>query len=234
MPADAYSPRRYRYHSPMRAKHCQPNHPMQKEAPQSSSGKIRRQIKTIAYAECQVEDHLMRVKELIVIAIARFHREVRGRWTPSRVRDERFSRPRLPQCYLRWDIGAISWPEPDLNAVISRFRHDIVSATIVVKCSTVGEATVREDDPTPLIEVDGGVAIGADGSSATLFFSVGACTRDDAYPVCGRFQPAGGIVHPGRVCRVAWFSVFKLTPTREKGMRVSASARKEEKRARLR
>jgi hypothetical protein len=112
----------------------------------------------------------MRVKELVVIAIARFHREVRGRWTPSGVRDKRYSRPRLPQCYLRWDIGAISWPEPDLNAVIPRFRHDVVSAAIVIKCRTVGEATVGEEDTTPLIEVDGGVAIGAESSSATVCF----------------------------------------------------------------
>jgi hypothetical protein len=83
----------------------------------------------------------MRVKVLVVIAIVRVKREVCGRFTPGGVRRERLS---LALGYLWWDVGAISLPEPDLDAIVSRSRHDVVSATIEVKRRAVG-ATVEED-----------------------------------------------------------------------------------------
>lgn len=87
----------------------------------------------VAYAECQVEDHLMRIKELVVTARARVQREVRGGRTPSGVREQRFSLEHPAIGNLFWDVGAVSWPEPDLNAAIARFQHDVVSATVEVK-----------------------------------------------------------------------------------------------------
>jgi len=117
------------------------------------------------YAERQVENYDMRVKVLVVIAMARVHRERRGWLTPSRVRRECFS-PALGN--LRWDAGAVSRPEPDLNATISRSRHNIISSAIEVKGSAVGEGTV-ELHPAPLIAADRGVAVAADGSSTGSF-----------------------------------------------------------------
>lgn len=36
------------------------------------------------------------------------------------------------------------------------------------------------------------------------------------YPVCCRVPPSEGIVQFGAVCKVAWFSLFRLTPARRK------------------
>jgi hypothetical protein len=48
----------------------------------------------VAYAECQVEDHLMSIKKLVIVAKALVHREVCGRFTPSGVgRVERLTGP---------------------------------------------------------------------------------------------------------------------------------------------
>ena len=63
--------------------------------------------------------------------------------------------------YLRWDGGIVSLPEPDFNAMISGFRHDVVSTAIGVKWCAIGGATV-EGDTTPLVEVDRCVAVVAD------------------------------------------------------------------------
>lgn len=74
----------------------------------------------------------MRVEVRVVVAIARAHGEIRGRWAPAGVRVERSSsRPAL--AYLRWDVIAVSGPEVDLNAKRSRFHHDIVSAAVHVE-----------------------------------------------------------------------------------------------------
>jgi hypothetical protein len=117
-----------------------------------------------AYAERQVENHAMRVKESVVIAIVRVRRERRDGLTPSRVRRESFS----AFGNLRWDAGAVSRPEPDVNAAILRSRHNIISPAIEVKGGAVGEGTV-EGHPTPFIAVDGGIAVVADGSSTGSF-----------------------------------------------------------------
>jgi hypothetical protein len=119
-------------------------------------------------AECQVEDHLMRIKELVVTAEARVQREVRGGWTPSGVREERFSLEHPAIGYLYWDVGAVSWPEPDLNAAIARLRHDVVSATVVVKFCAVGQVTVQLN-ATPLVEVGISVAVVTECGSAVPF-----------------------------------------------------------------
>ena len=48
----------------------------------------------IAYAECQVENYLMSIKIIVVVAKALVHREVCGWFTPSGVgRVERFIGP---------------------------------------------------------------------------------------------------------------------------------------------
>jgi len=75
--------------------------------------------------------------------------------------------------YLRWDGGIVSLPEPDFNAIISGFRHDVVSTTILVKWCAVGGATVGEADTTPLVEVDECVAVVAERGPAASFFDYG-------------------------------------------------------------
>src|SRR5579863_7454916 len=125
--------------------------------------------------------------------------------------------------YLRWDGRIVSLPEPDLDAIISGFRHDVVSTTIEVKWCAVGGggATVGEDDTTPLVGVGKCVAVVAGGSPVASFFRLRResgsehPSRKETHPVCDRFAPWGNSVHPGSVCKVAWFCVFKLTPVRE-------------------
>jgi len=159
----------------------------------------------------------MCVKVLVVIAKARVHGEVRSGFTPSSVRCDLFSIRYPTSDYLRWDVGAISRPEPELNAGISRFRYNVISATIEVKCRAVGGATSREDDTTPFVGVGERVAVVAGGGSVRSNFekensvSVRA-NRKGSYPVCGRALLLGGIVHPGVVCKLAWFCVLKLMP----------------------
>ena len=166
----------------------------------------------------------MRVKILVVIAMARVQGEIGGRITPSGVRhvNEHISGPRGPMAYLRRNGGIVSLPEPDLNAIISGFRHDVVSTTILVKWCAVGGATVGEADTTPLVEVDQCVAVVAEGGPAASFFVYGESqgpsshpSGRETHPVCGRLPPWGKIVHPGAVCNVAWFLAFKLTPVRD-------------------
>jgi hypothetical protein len=140
--------------------------------PQSCSGKHRRPVEKFAYAKCQVEDHHVRVKILVVIAMARVQGEVRSRIAPREVRrvNEHISAPCRPMAYRRWDGVIASLSEPDFNAGISRFRHDVVSTTIEVKWCAVGGATVGEGDTTPLVEVNKCVAVVAGGSPAASFF----------------------------------------------------------------
>jgi hypothetical protein len=107
----------------------------------------------------------MRVKEMVVTAVVRVQREVRGGRTPYGVRVERISLEHLAIGYLYWDVEAISWPEPDLNAAFARFRHDVVSATVEVKCCAVGLATVQLN-ATPLVEAGESAAFFAECSSA--------------------------------------------------------------------
>jgi len=113
----------------------------------------------------------MRVEELVVIAIVWVQREVRIRWTPcvKGVSNERFFFPCSPR-YLRWGVGAVSRPEPDLNSAISRFQHDIVSTTIEVKRGPVGGDIFGELDATPLVEISVSVAVVTKDSSVVLFF----------------------------------------------------------------
>jgi hypothetical protein len=163
----------------------------------------------VAYAKCQVEDHLMRIKKLVVTAEARVQREVCGGLTPSGVREQRFSLEHPAAGNLYRDVGAFSWPEPDLNAAIARFRHDVVSAIVEVECGAVGQATVQLN-ATPLVEVGKSVAVVTECSSAWPFVKKNKVGRDlgsrgYTHPVCTRL---GGIVHPGRVCKVAWFCTF--------------------------
>lgn len=115
----------------------------------------------------------MCVKVLVVVAKARVHGKVRSGFTPSGVRRDLFSIRYPTSDYLRWDIGAISRPEPELNAGISRFRRNVVSATIEVKCRAVGGATSREDDTTPFVGVGERVAVVAGGGSVRSFFEKG-------------------------------------------------------------
>jgi len=112
----------------------------------------------------------MCVKVLVVIAKARIHGEVRSGFTPSGVRCDLFSIRYPTLDYLRWDVGAISRPEPELNAGISRVQHNVVSATIEVKCRAVGGATSREDDTTPLVGVGGRFAVVTGDGSVRSFF----------------------------------------------------------------
>jgi len=166
----------------------------------------------------------MCVKVLVVLATVR--REVSGRFAPSGVRKEQISLEQPALSYLRWDVGAVSRPEPDLNAVISRFGHDVISTTIEVKCCAVGGATVRDEDTTPLVVICRSPAAVTDGSSA--WFTKQKAEKElecsertqgkETYPVWGRSGPSGGIAHPGRVCKVAWFCMFKLTPAREEAL----------------
>ena len=156
----------------------------------------------------------MCVKVLVVIAIARVQREVRSGFPPSGVRCNLFSIWYPALGYLRWDVGTISRPEPKSNAGISRSRRNVVSATIEVKWRTVGGAT--EEDTTPFVGVGERVAVVAGGGSVRSYFeteqrrSGSECAnRQRTYPVCAR---PGGIVHPGVVCKLAWFSVLKLIP----------------------
>jgi hypothetical protein len=118
-----------------------------------------------AYAERQVENYDMRFKVLVVIAMAGVHRERRGWLTPSRVRRESIS-PALGN--LRWDVGAVSRPEIDVNATIWRPLHNIISSAIVVKGSAIGDGAV-EFHRTSLIAVESGVAVVADGRSTGSF-----------------------------------------------------------------
>ena len=121
--------------------------------------KIRdREAGKVTYAECQIEDHLMRIKELVITTVARLQGEVRGGQTPRGVREERFSLEHSAMGYLYWDVGAVSFPEPDLNAALARFQHDVVSATVQVKCCAVGQATVQLN-ATPLVEIGESVAV---------------------------------------------------------------------------
>jgi len=128
--------------------------------------------------EGQVEDYLMRVKELVVIAIVRVYREARVRWTPSvkGVSNERFSVPCSPQGYLWWGVKAVSRPEPDLNAAISRFQHDVVSTTIEVKRGAVGGDICGELDATPLVEISVSIAVVTKGVSRLPPSIGGHCT----------------------------------------------------------
>ena len=166
---DTYSFRRSRCHSRMIPKYYQPNHPVEEGAHLS---RVRENIGEVAYAKCQVEDHHMRVKILVVTAMARVQGEVRGRITPRGVRhvNEHISAPCSPMAYLLWDCVIASPPEPYFNAGISRSRHDIVSTTIEVKWCAVGGATVGEGDTTPLVGVSKCVAVVAGGSPAASFF----------------------------------------------------------------
>jgi hypothetical protein len=93
MPWDAYSPRKYPSHIPMRAKYCQPSHPVQKEGRTSVVlGQIgTRQIKQVTYAKCEVKYYLVGVKVIGVVAKVRAHGEIGGRGTPTGVRVERSS-----------------------------------------------------------------------------------------------------------------------------------------------
>jgi hypothetical protein len=77
----------------MRAKYCQPSHPVQKEGSTSVvlGQKGTRQIKVVTYAECEVKYYLVRVKVIVVVAKVRAHREIGGRDTPAGVRVERSS-----------------------------------------------------------------------------------------------------------------------------------------------
>jgi hypothetical protein len=111
----------------------------------------------------------MRVKELVVSAVARVQREVCGRSTPKRVRKNRFSLVQPAVKDLRWDVGTVSRPEPDLNTTIARLHHDIESATVEVKSRAVGLGTV-ELNATPLVEVSESVAVVAQCGSAGSFF----------------------------------------------------------------
>ena len=113
----------------------------------------------------------MRVKELVVIAIARVNREARVRWTPSGkgVNNERFSVRCSPQGYLRWDVKTVSWPEPDMNAAISRFHHGVVSATIEVKRGAIGGDIVGELDATPFVEISVSIAVVTNAGSVVSF-----------------------------------------------------------------
>jgi hypothetical protein len=161
MPVDAYSHHKCLFRSRMWPKHCQPNHPVEK--PQSYSRTIEQKTREVTYAECQVEDYLVCVKVLVVLATVQ--REVCGRFAPSGVRKEHISLEQPALSYLRWDV-AVSRPEPDLNAIISRSGHDVISTTIEVKCRAVGGATVRDEDTTPLVVICRSPAAVADGSSA--------------------------------------------------------------------
>jgi hypothetical protein len=157
----------------------------------------------------------------ILVVLATVRREVCGRFAPSGVGKEQISFEQPALSYLRWDV-AVSRPEPDLDAVISRLGHDVIPTTIEVKCRTVGGATVRNEDTTPLVVICRSPAAVADGSSAWVTKQKAEKELErserargkDTYPVWGRSGPSGGIAHPGRVCKVAWFCTFKLTPAR--------------------
>jgi hypothetical protein len=100
----------------------------------------------------------MRIKELVVSAVARVQREVCGWSTPKRVRKNWFSLVQPTVKDLRWDVGTVSRPEPDLNATIARLHHDIEPAMVEVKSRAIGLGTI-ELNATPLVEVDQSVAV---------------------------------------------------------------------------
>jgi hypothetical protein len=54
------------------------------------------------YAECQIKDHLMRVKVLAVVTIAREHGEVRNWGTQNLLRDKRL-------CFIQKTVTDRPW-----------------------------------------------------------------------------------------------------------------------------
>ena len=74
----------------MRAKHCQPSHPVQKDGRTSVvlGQKGTRQIKQVTYAKCEVKYYLVRIKVIVIVAKVRVHGKIGGRDTPTRVRVE--------------------------------------------------------------------------------------------------------------------------------------------------
>jgi len=122
-------------------------------------------------AERQVEYYPLSVEMRVVVAIIWEHWEIRYRLTPSGTWKDRLSLW-CTLTYLGWDGGAVSRPEPHLNAGRLRFRHGVVSATVLVERRAIGGTDliesrgiiVTETHTTPLVTIGSNVTVGADGS----------------------------------------------------------------------
>jgi hypothetical protein len=110
----------------------------------------------------------VRVKVFLVVAKARAHREISGRFTPSKVRVERSS-SRSALAYLGWHGDAISRPEVHPNAERWRSHRGEVSTIVHIERRAVGRTTGGLGDTTSCITVDGSVAVGTEGSSVGNF-----------------------------------------------------------------
>jgi hypothetical protein len=112
------------------------------------------------HAECQVDNNLMRIEIVVVLALPLLRWKMRVGCAPVG------GHPTSSIHNLPRDGPVVPSPEPHANSTLTRFAHDVPSTSIVVETCTI--TIWREGSAAAYVVVDVGITIRRHGGTGLI------------------------------------------------------------------